>query len=244
MKTLLVLFSFAASAVLAFAQGSSRNPDLSPLKIIQPEFVREFPDALARAYPNGGEARLLVTVDNEGHLQESLLVAYSARPFGDEALATLKDWKFVPAQWKKQPITACVEIVLHFEHRGSMVSMTAPEILMENTAPRTDASFGYRARNLRELDRVPAVVQSVSPTYPKQLADRGLKGSVTVDFYVDEQGIVRMPSVSQQSPTELADAAVRAIRQWKFEPPLRQGKPVLAHVQQTFNFNAVSAGGI
>lgn len=243
MKTLKVFLSLVVSATFALAQVPSRSSDLVPLKIIPPEFPREFPDALARAFPNGGQARVLVTVGADGQLKESLLTSYSAQPFADEANAALKEWKFEPARWKGQPITARVEILVKFEHHGTMVSMTAPEMLMGATDARLDIRNSvYRAYALNELDGVPALLQSVKPIYPVELANRGVVGKVTVDFYVDEQGTVRMPSVDRDVPPELGEAAVTAIRQWKFEPARLQGKPVLAHLQQQFNFSRAPGG--
>ena len=245
MKTLMVFLSLVLSATCALAQPPSSSPSLKPLKIIPPEFPREFPEALARAYPNGGQVRLLVTVGADGQLKESLLTSYSARPFAEEANAALKEWKFEPARWMNQPITARVEVKVTFEHHGTMVSTTAPEMLISATESRLEIrNAAYRAYGLAELDRVPVLLRSVKPIYPAPLADRGMAGGVTVDFYVDEQGMVRMPSVEREAPLELAEAAVTAIRQWQFEPPLVRGKPVLAHLQQQFNFSRAPGGGI
>ena len=37
--------------------------------------------------------------------------------------------------------------------------------------------------------------------------------------------------------TPVANLAVDAVRQWTFEPPTRNGRPVLVHVRQVFRFN-------
>jgi TonB family protein len=61
--------------------------------------------------------------------------------------------------------------------------------------------------------------------------------SVTVEFYIDEQGNVRMAAVPRTSAGDAyAAAAVAAVEQWRFEPPLRRGQPVLVLAQQEFNF--------
>ncbi|MCX6951979.1 MAG: energy transducer TonB [Verrucomicrobia bacterium] len=92
------------------------------------------------------------------------------------------------------------------------------------------------ARVLRELDRIPVPLQAVSPRYPEELARLGAVGEITVDFYIDERGAVRMPYVSSHAQPLLARLAVDAVRQWKFEPPTRRGQPVLVHVRQLFRF--------
>jgi TonB family protein len=64
---------------------------------------------------------------------------------------------------------------------------------------------------------------------------------VVVDFYIDETGAVRMPYVTGRPHTLLANLAVDAVRQWKFEPPTRNGTPVLVHARQVFHFNPMAA---
>ena len=61
--------------------------------------------------------------------------------------------------------------------------------------------------------------------------------TVTVEFYIDEQGTVRMAAVPRESAGDVyAAAAVAAVEQWRFEPPLRKGEPVLVLAQQEFKF--------
>jgi TonB family protein len=60
---------------------------------------------------------------------------------------------------------------------------------------------------------------------------------VTVEFYIDEQGRVRMAAVPREAADDIySAAAVAAVEQWRFEPPLRKGKPVLVLVEQLFRF--------
>lgn len=240
MKTSLFLL-VALFATSAAAQRSRPVPGLQPIGIMQ-SVTHEFPDSLARIYPNGGEARLLVTIRADGELTEWLVSAYSAAPFKQEAVAALKELKFTPARLNGETITARTEIVLRFETKGMLISTTTPEDAYNSLArPALEGRLVYRAFPVTALDRVPAALRTVTPRYPKELSDRGVAGSVTVDFYIDEEGVVRMPSVLEQEQFALADLAVNALRQWKFESPVRGGKPVLAQVQQVFNFGEGSS---
>jgi TonB family protein len=68
------------------------------------------------------------------------------------------------------------------------------------------------------------------------LVKKGVRGKVTVDFYITEEGVVRLPSVSPYDDSQLTALAIEALRQWKFEPPTRNGKPILVKASQVFNF--------
>jgi TonB family protein len=97
-------------------------------------------------------------------------------------------------------------------------------------------SVNYHPCTLKELDRIPTPLAAPAPYYTPELLASGLRGKVTVDFYIDESGMVRMPAVSDADRRDLATLAVMAVRQWRFEPPLRKGNPVLVKARQVFTF--------
>jgi TonB family protein len=88
------------------------------------------------------------------------------------------------------------------------------------------------------LDHGIAVERTVTPTHPGQAL--GLTaGKVTLDFYVDQNGHARLPVVRSATHPAFATAAIRALDGWKFNPPRRQGRPVIVHLQQDFVFASV-----
>src|SRR4051812_28112118 len=179
--TSLVVLSLALVASPMVAR--QPNPDLQPIGITH-SLDHAFPEALARMHPNGGEARILVTIRADGELSEWLVTGYSAPDFKAEAIAALKEMKFSPARFKGEKITARSEITLSFETRGMLVSTSTA---MDNfeVGTRALSSFGgYNAIPVEKLDRLPKAVRSVSPIYPKELADRGIAGKVVVDFFI------------------------------------------------------------
>jgi TonB family protein len=239
MKALLVLFSFAVAASPALAQRPSRNSDFQSAKIIQ-TVQPVFPESLIVRYRNGGEVRVAISVDANGKLGEWLVISYTDREFADAAVAAFKEWEFEPARMMGEPIPVHIELTFNFEVKGVVVSLTPAEttdVLFNSLLSRQPA---YAPCTLRELDRIPVPLNTVKPAYPKELGDRGVQGAVTVEFFIDEQGAVRMPFVVGRPPIALADLAVDAVRLWKFEPPTRHGRPVLVHVRQVFTFTPTS----
>jgi len=77
---------------------------------------------------------------------------------------------------------------------------------------------------------IPAtVLERVNPIYPWHARSHGIGGEVILDATVAPNGSVRIVSVIS-GPATLIDAAVTAVRQWRFSPALLNGKPV--EVQQ------------
>jgi TonB family protein len=235
----LFLILLAASALCAFAQPEARFSELQSAKIIQ-TVDPVFPESLIATYRRGGQAVILVSISSDGRLADWLAIRHSDPLFAQAAVAALKDWRFEPARLRGEPVSVYLEIKFSFEVKGVVVSVSASELL---TASFNDLTGGntYAPCTLRELDRIPVPLHTVSPVYPVQLADRGTTGEATVYFYIDERGTVRMPYVTGQPHPILAELAVDAVKQWKFEPPTRRGQPVLVHVRQLFRFSPAGA---
>ena len=67
----------------------------------------------------------------------------------------------------------------------------------------------------------------IPPRYPRQAASRKIEGWVKVQFTIAENGTVRNPRVVGATPKRIFDdAALGAIRKWRFKPRLVEGKPV------------------
>lgn len=83
----------------------------------------------------------------------------------------------------------------------------------------------------------PKPIHQVTPVYPNELRQQGVEGEVELQFKVDEKGIVQYAEVLKSLHPYLDYAAVQALKQWKFEPPLRKGKPVPGIFILKFHFN-------
>jgi TonB family protein len=218
----------------AFAQFGEPVPVWQSLKIIQ-TIDPVFPFQLTQKAITSGEAHVAINTDATGKLTDWLVVGYSRPEFADAVLAVLKEWKFEPARLHGSPVGTTIEVFFYFEAKGVVVSTTAIDQL-EGFLSFAERRFSYRPCSLRELDRIPTPLVTVRPLYSEELVKKGVRGKVTVDFYITEAGMVRLPAVSPYDNSELTALAIDALRQWKFEPPTRNGKPVLVKATQIFNF--------
>ena len=238
MKTPLVIVLVAIAAG-ACAQPETRFRELQSAKIIQ-TVDPIFPDSLIPLYRHGGQVSILLSIGADGQLAEWLPLRYTDPLFSEAALSALKLWKFEPARLRGEPVPVSIELTFNFEVKGVVVSVSPSDTL---TAHFNDLTGGrnYAPCTLRELDRIPVPLRTVSPVYPMELAERGVTGDVAVNFYIDERGAVRMPHVTGNPHQALANLAVDDVRQWQFEPPTRRGQPVLVQVRQVFKFTPAAA---
>jgi TonB family protein len=182
-----------------------------------------------------GEARVVISVDSEGKLGDVLVVGYTNIAFADAAVEALKHWTYEAARVHGVPRSSRTCVLFIFKNDIGVMIQKLPSMNDASVFRSLSERYIFTPCKLRDLDRIPIPTEVVAPVPPK----KGLpaKRIVTVEFYIDDQGRVRMPAIDRsEAEDEYAAAAVRAVEQWRFEPPLRKGRPVLVLAQQNFSF--------
>lgn len=82
----------------------------------------------------------------------------------------------------------------------------------------------------------PELIHKVEPVYPELALRARVSGKVLLRVTVDEEGLVRNIIVFRGHPL-LDDAAITAVRQWKYRPTVRSGKPVAASIMVPIEFD-------
>ena len=83
----------------------------------------------------------------------------------------------------------------------------------------------------------PALLRkAVRPVYPSIARSSHTGGDVTVDALIDANGNVTEVKVVSGPPI-LRQAAMDAIRQWKYDPARLNGQPVAIHLTLTVKFH-------
>ena len=95
--------------------------------------------------------------------------------------------------------------------------------------------------NIRTVDghdvTAPRLVQRVEPKYPEVARRARMSGQVIIEAVITDRGEVISPRV-MKSTTEsmLNQAALDAVRQWRYEPARFRGQPVPVYVTVTVTF--------
>jgi protein TonB len=90
---------------------------------------------------------------------------------------------------------------------------------------------------LSEVDRVPQPIYRVAPVFPYEMKQAGISGSVSLLFVCDSQGRVKNIQIKSSTHREFEEPAIRALREWKFEPGIKDGQPVNVRMLLPFKFN-------
>jgi TonB family protein len=103
-----------------------------------------------------------------------------------------------------------------------------PESLSSPGQP--DAKGVYRVGGGLEPPRREGVAQ-----YPKEAQNAGIQGAVVAEIVINEAGLVTDARVLRSIPF-LDEAALEAVRKWRFEPTIVNGRAVPVTMEVTVNF--------
>lgn len=96
-----------------------------------------------------------------------------------------------------------------------------------------------KATPARPRDRAPTLItgSQVMPKYPVAALRNGEAGTVLVAATIDANGVPVDVSIDDRSGNrELDRSALQAVRKWRFQPALRDGKPVTATIRVPVEF--------
>ena len=82
----------------------------------------------------------------------------------------------------------------------------------------------------------PKTLRKIPPTYPEIARKARIEGVVILEATIDKQGNVENVKVLRGLPMGLTEAAVEAVKQWKYEPSTLNGKPVEVLMTVTVTF--------
>jgi TonB family protein len=220
----------------AGAQMDPKPGDRSSLTIIK-TVEPFFPLGLQHGPVLTGDARVAIDVDENGKLADVIVTGYSRKEFADTAVELVRQWQYVPPLHRGRPWSSIRELRFEFSRSGVVVNFVGAEALVNRMDELLQGSYAYRTHALRELDRIPTPIHVVTPDTPTPGPDTRAKHTVNVEFFIDEQGQVRLPCVTREEAGSVyAACALDAVRQWRFDPPMVKGRPVLVLATQQFNF--------
>jgi protein TonB len=93
----------------------------------------------------------------------------------------------------------------------------------QKAVPKADASH-------------PEIIEKVAPKYPAEAKNNKVAGEVVLEIRIAPDGRVIAATGANDADARLVQAAVEAVKQWKFKPVVKEGKAVEAKAKITFNF--------
>ena len=229
----------AASARQAGVQETVYSPGngiTNPTLITSAE-PRYTPQALASRIQ--GNVEITAVIRPDGTVGDVKISRSLDSQFGldQEALEAAKQWLFKPGMKDGRPVPVIVTLVLTFKPGPATLRSSAEPALPD--APVAADDFAADAVLAFSPRLVNPVTRSMpSPSYTDAARRAKLQGEVLVDAVVGVDGTVLRARIARSLDATygLDDEALKAVRQWTFEPGVLDGQkvPVLVHLTVTF----------
>jgi TonB family protein len=204
--TLLLLVAVAANAQPYHVGGDVKAPVV--IVHVNPLYPEE-----ARRARISGIVILETLIDHNGVVKE--VTVRKPLPFGlsQAAVDAVKQWSFKPGTKNGEAVDVIFNLPINFK-------------LDSDDAPlRVGGDV-----------RAPVVVQKVEPSYTEEARKAQINGIVIIEAIIGRDGVVKDAHVIKPLPFGLDQAAVDAVKQWKFKPGTLDGKAVDVIFNLTVNF--------
>lgn len=239
-------------------EGVSGNPSTEPFEVSGKAFPKDFPEELKYDFPPKVKNAALGVYPFEelqNEERKKLTVrffvtpsgsVYFPKPLPDDATsfdravrAMLHEFEFTPAAKDGKPSWGMLSMEVDFNMGSPFipVSDSARQILRELKKEKPDI---VRAN---ELDEKPVVLSRRPPIIPADLPAEQDGGSALIEFFVDKSGAVQLPRIVKADHPSLGYAAAQAVSQWRFQPGIKGGKPVVYRVRAPIEFNTKPPAG-
>lgn len=200
-----------------------------PLEMFFPVYPRA-----ALAAGTKGKVRVNFVIGPRGTVVSAKVVESSAREMELAVLAMLDTWRFTPPLKKDgTPCFAAVSTEQKFLPNGKGDPTVGAKALQILEWLKKNPE---KILSLKQLDQPIKPVRRKAPVYPSALLAAGRKGEAEIEFFIDEKGRAQLPAILSATEPEFGYAAAQAIAGWRFEPPLRDGKPAVVRVRIPLDF--------
>jgi TonB family protein len=177
------------------------------------------------AYPEGnGHCTLSMTIDQNGVPLFIHLVHSAGEAFDSAAIYAVRQSKFDPGlrEGKAVPIRTIVRVTFTADHAPAV-----PEIVK-----RTYVGTGDSVR----ADYPPKVTRRGEVEYSEEARKKRINGAVLISLLVTEEGLPAEVHVVRGMGYGLDEKAMEAVRQYRFQPAMKDGKPIAQHISIEVNF--------
>jgi TonB family protein len=211
MRRLSIVALLLLVAMVANAQPYHVGGDVkAPVAIVHVNPI--YPDE-ARQARISGIVILETLIDRNGVVKD--VHVRKPLPFGlsEAAVNAVKQWSFKPGTLNGEAVDVVFNLTINFK-------------LDSDDAPlRVGGDV-----------RAPVVVQKVEPSYTEEARKAQINGIVIIEAIIGRDGVVKDARVIKPLPFGLDQAALDAVKQWKFKPGTLNGQPVDVVFNLTVNF--------
>ena len=134
----------------------------------------------------------------------------------------------------------CLAVLLTALAAFSTFALTSPVAAQDsNGSTRAQQNADLTARGVYKVGgdvSAPVLIHSVEPQYPDKTDETNVTGTVQVTIWVDSNGNPTHVRVTRGLGMGLDLKAIEAVRQYRYKPAMKDGKPVMVELNVEVKF--------
>lgn len=211
-----------------FAQGAVKAVgDIKPPRLLH-SVEPVYPEDAKKA---GVEGVVILSAksDTTGHVQD-VMILRSVPLLNKAAIDAVKQWVYEPMVINNVPQSVVFTVTVRFQldekEKKSTAGVEGGVVggVLGGEPGQAKAEFEKGAVRAKDTIKPPALIKSVDPVYPEKARQAQVEGVVILEVRTDEKGNVEGARILKSIP-DLDQAAIDAVKQWKYEPLIIDGKP-------------------
>lgn len=191
----------------------------------KPKLVKKvepvYPDEAKEA---GLEGAVVVEglADEKGKVVKVKIIKGEHELLNNSAIAAVKQWEYEPFIINGKPKRFEFTVTMRFK-LNEKDEVTTKE---EDVDTGIDVDVGIDVDEFIDLpdDVELKLIKRVDPKYPREALKKLIGGKVVLEALIDNKGNVVDAKVIESEHETLNDAAIAAVKQWKYEPYKKEGK--------------------
>jgi TonB family protein len=208
-------------------------------KVKPPKLVRQVDPVYPEAARKAGVEGLVIleaTTDTYGRMAD-VKILRGVEALNQAAIDAVKQWVYEPMviNGKPQPVVFTVTVRFRLDDKktpsveGGVVGGVEGGVVggvAGGVAGGVEEMKKFEGDAVRAVGQIqpPKLIKQVNPVYPEKARQARVEGIVILEAKADEQGNVTDARILRSIPV-LDQAALDAVKQWKYEPMLIDGKP-------------------
>lgn len=187
-----------------------------------------------------------------GEIEQVLRKHFGSRPFLERTVGAWLERRFTTDELQELADLAetragrgALAKMIHFNDEMAELAMRELGDELRQGADSTRGSEPAHPTGARRVGgnvRPPRAIHRVDPQYPPAAREARVQGMVILELIIDESGSVREARILKGLPYGMDQAALDAVRQWRFEPGTQEGRPVAVIFNVTVAFRLADSG--
>jgi TonB family protein len=184
-----------------------------------------------------------VVVGTDGAANSVKCIFPNESVFDAGAIAAIQKSKFAPAMLGDTPVPVLVHVRVPFFHLKPAMPMILDRYVLHaegrrqapGRGPGAEPDAGFGPMNEAGVTP-PKVIHAEDAEFSDEARRKGVEGYVVISFTVSEKGKPTDLRVVKSLGYGLDEKALESVRQYRFKPAMKDGKPVAKEVSVEVNF--------